>query len=61
MRRLPYPRAAATVGPLGDLAEKISSQQRRLADRVMRANAQGLPRMGVVTSLSSALEVYRFL
>jgi hypothetical protein len=61
MRRLPYLRAAATVGPLGDLAEKIKSQQRRLADRVRRANAQGLPRMGVVTSLSSALEAYRFL
>jgi hypothetical protein len=50
MRRLPYLRAAATVGPLGDLA-----------DRVRRANAQGLPRMGVVTYLSSALEAYRFL
>ena len=52
---------ALRLAPVGDLAEKIKSQQRRLADRVMRANAQGLPRIDAVTYLSSALEAYRAL
>jgi hypothetical protein len=33
---------ALKLAPVGDLADKIKNQQRRLADRVMRANAQGL-------------------
>jgi hypothetical protein len=35
------------LATVGDLAEKIKNQQRRLADRVMRANAnaKGMPRM----------------
>ena len=33
---------ALQLSPVGELAEKIKNQQRRLADRVMRANAQGL-------------------
>lgn len=52
---------ALRLAPVGDLAEKIKNQQRRLADRVMRANAQGLPRIDAVTYLSSALEAYRSL
>ena len=46
---------------MGELAEKIKNQQRRLTDRVMRANAQGQPRMDAVMYLSSALEAYRAL
>jgi hypothetical protein len=52
---------ALRLAPTGELAEKIKNQQRRLADRVMRANAQGLPRMDAVMYLSSALETYRAL
>ena len=52
---------ALRLVPAGELAEKIKNQQRRLADRVMRANAQGQPRMDAVTYLSSALEAYREL
>ena len=52
---------ALRLAPVGDLAEKIKNQQRRLADRVMRANAKGMPRMDAVTYLSSALEAYRAL
>lgn len=33
---------ALKLAPVGDLADKIKNQQCRLADRVMRANAQGL-------------------
>jgi hypothetical protein len=43
------------------LAEKIKKQQRRLADRVMRANAKGLVRMDAVTYLASAIEAYQAL
>ena len=46
---------------MGELAEKIKNQQRGLTDRVMRANAQGQPRMDAVMYLSSALEAYRAL
>ena len=46
---------------MGELAEKVKNQQRRLTDRVMRANAQGQPRMDAVMYLSSALEAYRAL
>jgi tetratricopeptide (TPR) repeat protein len=52
---------ALQLAPVGELAEKIKNQQRRLADRVMRANAQGLPRMDAVMYLSSALDAYRSL
>ena len=52
---------ALQLAPVGELAEKIKNQQRRLADRVMRANAQGQPRMDAVMDLSSALEAYRAL
>jgi hypothetical protein len=33
---------------VGKLAEKIKSQERRLADRVLHANAQGKPRLDAV-------------
>ena len=36
---------ALQLAPVGDLAEKIKNQQRRLADRVMCANAKGMSRM----------------
>ena len=52
---------ALRLAPTGELAEKIKNQQRRIADRVMRANAQGQPRMDAVMYLSSALETYRAL
>jgi hypothetical protein len=52
---------ALRLAPVGELAEKIKNQQRRLAERVMRANAQGLPRLDAVMYLSSALEAYREL
>lgn len=52
---------ALQLAPVGELAEKIKAQQRRLADRVMRANAQGKPRMDAVLYLSSALETYQDL
>ena len=52
---------ALRLAPAGELAEKIKNQQRRLADRVMRANAQGQPRLDAVMYLSSALEAYREL
>jgi len=54
-------RGALQLAPVGDLAEKIKNQQCRLADRVMRANAKGMPRMDAVMYLSSALEAYRAL
>ncbi len=49
------------LGPGKELAEKIKEQQRHLADRVMRANAKGLPRMDAVMHLGSALKTYRAL
>lgn len=52
---------ALRLAPVGELAERIKRQQRRLADRVLRANAQGLPRMDAVTYLGSALEAYEAL
>ena len=52
---------ALRLAPVGDLAEKIKNQQRRLAERVMRANSQGMPRLDAVMYLSSALEAYREL
>jgi Flp pilus assembly protein TadD len=52
---------ALRLAPVGELAERIKNQQRKLADRVMRANAQGMPRMDAVAYLSSALEAYRGL
>jgi tetratricopeptide (TPR) repeat protein len=52
---------ALRLAPVGELAEKIKNQQRKLADRVMRANAQGMPRMDAVEYLISALQAYRAL
>jgi len=52
---------ALRLAPVGELAEKIKNQQRKLADRVMRANAQGMPRMDAVEYLISALAAYRAL
>jgi hypothetical protein len=52
---------ALRLAPVGGLAEKIKNQQRRLAQRVMRANSQGMPRLDAVMYLSSALEAYREL
>ena len=52
---------ALRLAPVGELAERIKNQQRKLADRVMRSNAQGMPRMDAVMYLSSALEAYRAL
>lgn len=49
---------ALTLAPSGDLAEKIKNQQRRLAARVMRSNASGMPRMDVVMYCAGALEAY---
>jgi hypothetical protein len=39
----------------------LKNQQRKLAGRVIRANAQGMPRMDAVEYLISALEAYRQL
>jgi tetratricopeptide (TPR) repeat protein len=52
---------ALRLAPVGELAERIKNQQRKLANRVMRANAQGMPRMDAVEYLSSALQAYREL
>ena len=52
---------ALRLATVGKLAEKIKNQQRRLADRVLRANAQGKPRLDAVIYLSSALKAYRAL
>ena len=52
---------ALRLAPTGELAEKIKHQQRRLAARVLRADANGQPRMDAVMYLSSALETYREL
>jgi hypothetical protein len=52
---------ALRLAPVGELAERIKNQQRKLADRVMRANAQGMPRMDAVEYLISALAAYRAL
>jgi hypothetical protein len=52
---------ALRLAPVGELAEKIKNQQCKLADRVMRSNAQGLPSMDVAEYLISALAAYRAL
>jgi hypothetical protein len=52
---------ALRLAPTGELAEKIKHQQRRLAARILRTNANGQPRMDAVMYLSSALETYREL
>ena len=52
---------ALRLAPVGELAEKIKNQQRRLADRVLRTNAQGKPRLDAVMYMTSALEIYRAL
>jgi tetratricopeptide (TPR) repeat protein len=50
---------ALRLAPVGELAEKIKNQQRKLAERVMRVNSQGMPRMDAVEYLISALQVYQ--
>ena len=52
---------ALRLSPTGELAEKIKQQQRKLAARVLRTNAQGKPRLDAVMVLSSALEAYQAL
>jgi tetratricopeptide (TPR) repeat protein len=52
---------ALRLAPVGELAEKIKNQLRKLGARVMRANAQGMPRMDAVEYLSSALQAYQEL
>ena len=52
---------ALRLAPVGELAERIKTQQRKLADRVMRSNAQGMPRMDAVEYLISAMQAYREL
>jgi Flp pilus assembly protein TadD len=42
---------ALRLAPTGELAEKIKHQQRRLAARVLRTNADGQPRMDAVMYL----------
>lgn len=49
---------ALKLSPTGELAEKIKSQQRKLAARVMRSNASGVPRMDVVMYCTGALEAF---
>jgi hypothetical protein len=47
--------------PVEQRAEKIKTQQRQLAVRVLRSNTQGMPRMDAVEYLISALEACRAL
>lgn len=49
---------ALRLSPSGELAEKIKNEQRKLAARVMRSNASGMPRMDVVMYCSGALEAF---
>lgn len=49
---------ALPLAPSDDLAEKVKNQQRKLAARVMRGNASGMPRMDVVMYCTGALEAY---
>lgn len=46
---------------MGELAETIKAQQRRLAARVMRIKAGGMPRMDAVEYIAQALDTYRNL
>jgi predicted Zn-dependent protease len=48
---------ALRLAPVGELAEKIKNQQRRLAERVMRANSQGMPRLDAVMYLGTPEKV----
>ncbi len=52
---------ALRLAPVGPLAEQIKNQQRQLAARVLRSNAQGMPRMDAAEYLMSALEAYQAL
>ena len=45
---------ALRLSPVGELAQRIKNQQRKLAGRVMRSNAQGMPPMDAVDYLISA-------
>lgn len=49
---------ALKLSPSGELAEKIKSQQRKLAASVMRGNAGGMPRMDAVMYCTGALEAF---
>jgi hypothetical protein len=48
-----------SLWPPADLAELLKQTHSRLAARVKRANAKGLPRMDAAIHLSSALETCR--
>jgi hypothetical protein len=52
---------ALHLAPVGELAETIKQQQRKLAARVLRTNAQGKPHLDAVMYMSSALEAYQAL
>jgi hypothetical protein len=52
---------ALALGPLPDLAERLRQTHSRLARQVLRANADGQPRMDVVAYCASALETYASL
>jgi hypothetical protein len=50
---------ALQLAPVGVLAVKIKNQQRKMADQVMRTNAQGMRRMDAVMYLGRAADAYR--
>jgi hypothetical protein len=52
---------ALALGPPPDLAERLRQTHSRLARQVLRANADGQPRMDVVTYCASALQTYASL
>jgi len=52
---------ALSLGPPADLAERLRQTHSRLARQVLRANADGQPRMDVVSYCSSALQTYASL
>ncbi|MFN7678520.1 MAG: hypothetical protein ACK5QW_08010, partial [Cyanobacteriota bacterium] len=52
---------ALALGPPPDLAERLRQTHSRLARQVFRANADGEPRMDVVTYCDSALQTYASL
>ena len=52
---------ALALGPPPDLAERLRQTHSRLPRQVLRANANGQPRMDVVTYCASALQTYASL
>lgn len=59
---MPEPIGRASREFLSSANEALAElEERKLADRVMRSNDQGMPRMDAVMYLSSALEAYRAL